>query len=175
MKVEQLMDRPAPVCRPEDSLDLAAALLWDNDCGILPVLDRDGRVTATMTDCGICMGAYTRTNGLAGLRVADLMSRTPLTCRASDDSEAALRIMDGNGMRRILVVDDDNHPCGILWRSKVLNASRASSDPTQPATTAVRFPCRSGAIGSQASGAPLCEASTQRAARFLAGRSDTEC
>jgi predicted transcriptional regulator len=175
MKVNELMHRPAPACRPDDSLEVAAALLWDNDCGILPVVDRDGRVTATISDCGICTGAYTRTDGLAGLRVSDLMSRSLLTCRPGDDCDAALRTMDGNGVRRILVVDDDGRACGILWRSKVLDASRASLEATRPAPTAARPACRSSALDVPLPEGPQGEPNPQRAARLVRGRSEVEC
>jgi hypothetical protein len=48
------------VCRPSDSLNHAARLLWENDIGTLPVVADDGsnRLVGIVTDRDICMAAY---------------------------------------------------------------------------------------------------------------------
>jgi len=43
MKIEKLMHADVKCCRPEDSLDTAAMLMWDFDVGALPVVDSGAR------------------------------------------------------------------------------------------------------------------------------------
>ena len=57
MRVEQMMTKQVQTCRPEDSLERAAQLMWDYDCGSLPVCSGDG---PPKTSCA--------TRGYAGFR-----------------------------------------------------------------------------------------------------------
>jgi predicted transcriptional regulator len=59
-RIEKLMHRPVVTCHVNDSLANAARLLWEQDCGALPVVDERGRVVAMITDRDICMVAYTQ-------------------------------------------------------------------------------------------------------------------
>jgi len=43
MKVQDVMTRDVATCGPESSLNDAARLMWENDCGFVPVLDPGGR------------------------------------------------------------------------------------------------------------------------------------
>src|ERR1019366_2605303 len=60
MKVEQMMNRTAKSCHPEDSLNKAAQLMWDNSCGAVAVVDAHSKPIGFLTDRDICMAAYTR-------------------------------------------------------------------------------------------------------------------
>jgi CBS-domain-containing membrane protein len=68
MNIEQLMTRDVESCHPDDSLDRAAQLMWDNDCGCVPVVDEKQRVHGIITDRDICMSAYTSGQSLKSLR-----------------------------------------------------------------------------------------------------------
>jgi CBS domain-containing protein len=114
MKVREVMTTVAHTCRPEDTLECAAQLLWSHDCGVLPVVDGDGLVQAMITDRDICMGAWTRGQPLAGLRVADSMSREVASCQADDDLTVATAKMAQHQVRRLPVVDAQGRIAGIL-------------------------------------------------------------
>ncbi len=38
MKIKELMSHPAVTCLSSDSLDIPARLMWEYDCGSVPVL-----------------------------------------------------------------------------------------------------------------------------------------
>jgi len=114
VKVHELMRHPAHTCAAHDSLETAARLLWEHDCGFLPVVDPEGRVVAAITDRDICMGAYTRGKRLADLSVGDSMSKTVVSCRADEDLVVAAQKMAEHGVRRLPVVDAKGHVRGIL-------------------------------------------------------------
>ena len=69
MKVEQVMNRNVKTCRSSDSLDRAAQLMWENDCGCVPIVDDEGRGVGMVTDRDVCMAAYTQGGPLTHLRV----------------------------------------------------------------------------------------------------------
>jgi len=63
MKVEQIMTRIVHTCSENDTLNRAAQLMWENDCGCVPVIhggNGSGAVVGVVTDRDVCMGAYTQ-------------------------------------------------------------------------------------------------------------------
>ena len=42
MTVGQLMNRSIRTCRPHDTLNAAAQIMWEEDCGCVPVVQADG-------------------------------------------------------------------------------------------------------------------------------------
>jgi CBS-domain-containing membrane protein len=114
MKIREFMNSPAHACTAQDSLESAARLMWDHDCGALPVLDREGRAGAVITDRDICMATLMTGKRLADLRVADAMSRGLATCLPDDDLAVAVRRMCEHQVRRLPVVDQKGKLCGIV-------------------------------------------------------------
>jgi CBS domain-containing protein len=39
MKIEQLMTKDVATCIPDDSLNQAARVMWEHDCGFVPITD----------------------------------------------------------------------------------------------------------------------------------------
>ncbi len=123
LKVQDVMTRPVRACRPESSLEEAARMLWDRDCGFLPVVDEEGRVVGTLTDRDICMGAYTQGKRLGDLRVLDSMANGAFVCKPTDSVEKALSLMADRQIRRIPVVDGENRLQGILSMNDLARAA----------------------------------------------------
>lgn len=117
MKVQQLMTRNVETCRADECLDRAAATMWERDCGVLPVVGPGNgaeRVVGMLTDRDICMAAYTQGRPLREITVATAMSKSLCSCRSTDAVEVALRIMETNQIRRLPVLDADDHLIGLL-------------------------------------------------------------
>jgi CBS domain-containing protein len=114
MTIGDIMSRPAVVCRPGDTLEDAARLMWECDCGVVPVVDEDNRVAGMVTDRDICMAAYTKGKTLGALKVSEAMARNVCTCRQDDTVESAERLMRNRQVRRLPVVDREGHPIGIV-------------------------------------------------------------
>lgn len=113
MKVGQVMKQAVATCGPHDTLDAAAGIMWDNDCGCVPVVE-DGRLAAMITDRDICMAAYLQGLPLNAIRVSSAMARNVFACRAEDTLAVAERLMRDNRIRRLPVVDADDRLVGIL-------------------------------------------------------------
>ncbi len=124
MRVEELMSRSVRFCRAEDTLSTAAAIMWQNDSGALPVIDGIGELCGMVTDRDICMAAYTRCEPLARLRVADAMTRDVHVCRPEEPIEHAERVMQSRRVRRLPVVGARGELVGILTLNDLARAGR---------------------------------------------------
>lgn len=127
MKIKNLMTSPAVTVQPADSLAHAANLLWNHDCGTLPVVDKEGRVGAMVTDRDICVAAWSTGKPLAELRVQDAMSKSVVSVRADDDVGLAVDRMAMHQVHRLPVVDEHDRPVGVLSLNDL--ARRGDKDP----------------------------------------------
>ena len=114
MKVEECMTTTVFACRSETTLEQAARLMWEHDCGVLPVIDDQDRVVALLTDRDVCMGAYTQGKKLADVPVASSMSTTVVSCHPDDVIEQAIHAMADQRVRRLPVVDASGKLQGML-------------------------------------------------------------
>lgn len=114
MKIEDLMTTDVGACRPFDSVDRSAKLMWERDCGAVPVVDQEGRVIAMLTDRDICMAALTQGRPLAEIHVSSAMSRRLWSCRPHDDVKEAETAMRAHQVRRLPVVDAEGKLVGVL-------------------------------------------------------------
>jgi CBS domain-containing protein len=114
MKVEQIMNRNVKVCRPQDSLNKAAQIMWDEPCGAVPVIDDQHKPVGFLTDRDICMAAYTQGKPLHELRVETAMARKVVSCVAEDDLGSAAGLMRQHRTRRLPVIDRNGALVGLL-------------------------------------------------------------
>jgi CBS domain-containing protein len=101
----QLM-KPVRSCRPGDMLNEAARLMWELDCGAVPVVNEAEHLVGIITDRDICMAAYTRGQPLAALSVENAMSRHVSAVSPKDSLESITVLMRQKQIRRIPVVDN---------------------------------------------------------------------
>ncbi len=116
MLVENLMTRQVQSCHVGDSLAHAAQLMWQHDCGAVPVCAGDGlqRVIGMITDRDICMSALFQGKPLVELRVNEAMSRSLTAVRPSDSLAQAERVMREAHLRRLPVIERDGALLGML-------------------------------------------------------------
>jgi CBS domain-containing protein len=114
MKVERLMVRNVIVCRLDDNLETAARIMWDNDCGCVPVVDVGNHLVGILTDRDICMAAYIQGRRLSEMHVSSAMSRDVFTCKPSDAIASAEENLRLHQVRRLPVVDESGSVVGIL-------------------------------------------------------------
>jgi CBS domain-containing protein len=120
MKVAQVMT-PAPLaCGPETNLAEIAALMWDANCGIVPIVDASGSVIGVVTDRDICIAAATRNLPPSQIRAAELPYRPAICCQPDDDVKTALELMRRHRVRRLPVTGDRGALHGIVSIDDVL-------------------------------------------------------
>lgn len=139
MKVEHLMTKSVVCCTPGDTLNDAARIMWERDCGVVPVVDTDGsqRVVGMLTDRDICIAAYTQGQALSRIRVRDVMSRGVESCRAGQDVAEAERTMRDAQLHRLPVVDDAEQLLGVISLADIAReAAREVRSKRQEVTVA---------------------------------------
>ncbi len=116
MNVEQVMTKNSMACTPDASLNEVARIMWENDCGFVPVVESEARpqLVGVITDRDVCMAAYTRGMALRDLHASDAMAREFEVCRPSEPVSQALLRMSQAQVRRLPVVDEGGQLLGVL-------------------------------------------------------------
>lgn len=133
IEVRDLMETDVRSCRPEDALSEPARIMWERDCGCVPVVASDGsnRVIGMITDRDICMATYTSGRRLAELRVSDCMSRGVRSVRPDDPVAEAERVMRDAQLRRLPVTDERGHLLGILSLADIAEGAAGRRVPAE--------------------------------------------
>lgn len=114
MKVKTLMNKNVFSLSPGQSLNDAAQLMWEHDCGWAPVLDQKGIVEATITDRDIAMAAFLNNARLSDIPLAKAQSASVITCSESDDLNTVEKIMQSEQLRRLPVVNKQHKLVGMI-------------------------------------------------------------
>jgi CBS domain-containing protein len=101
--------------------------MWEGDCGALPVVNDEGRVTGMITDRDICIAVATRGGSADRIAVRDVAQEHAHTCLAEDEVTAALQTMKAHKVRRLPVVDAEGHVRGILSLNDIVTRAGAAS------------------------------------------------
>jgi CBS domain-containing protein len=151
MKVAEVMTRSVATCYARETLNDAARIMWERDCGVVPIVsDADRRVVGVITDRDICIAAYTQGRPLVQIRIGEVMSPRITTCRADDEISAVEQSMQQAQVHRLPVLDDGGKLVGIVSLADLTRASagrntRAAEGKVTPldigeTVTAIRKP-----------------------------------
>jgi CBS domain-containing protein len=120
MQLKDVMNQPVTVCPEDATLDCAARLMWEQDCGSIPVVASDGRLVGMVTDRDICMSAYTQGQALTSIPVTTAMARSVVAGHEDDSIETAEQLMQDNQIRRLPVIDGEGRPVGIVSQNDLV-------------------------------------------------------
>jgi CBS domain-containing protein len=126
MKVKDIMTAGPKTCTPETTVAEAATLMWEGDCGILPVVD-DGELVGVVTDRDMYIALATRDARASELRVGAVATTKVATCEPEDDVHAALATMKQARVRRLPVVGFGGTVLGIVSMNDIVLAAGASA------------------------------------------------
>ena len=144
-RVADFMSRDVLTCEPDTDLARAGWLMWEGDCGALPVVI-EGEVVGMITDRDLALAAALKPRPCVDIRVSEAMSAGDVALVRSDASVAqALALMGRRRVRRLPVVDADGRLVGILSlgdllrnggtvSGELLNVLSAVSEPRMRAT-----------------------------------------
>jgi len=114
MKIQDIMTRSVRTCIRSTNLAETAMIMWHNDCGVVPVIDSEGKAVGVITDRDICMATATRPLKAKDITVGEVMTGQLFTCRPEEPVQRALQTMAHHRVRRLLVVDRGERLVGIL-------------------------------------------------------------
>jgi CBS domain-containing protein len=128
MKVQDIMTADVETCGPESDLAAAATIMWERDCGSVPVVDAERRVVGMITDRDICMAVATRDKRASEIKVGEVISGRVYACAPDDRISDVLETMQSAQLRRLPVVDHNGVLHGILSiNDLVLHSGRGRS------------------------------------------------
>jgi CBS domain-containing protein len=105
---------PDPVCvDPHASAADAARRMRDVDSGAILVAE-DGHLRGLLTDRDIVVRAIAEGRGPSSVEVREICSSDIQALRPDDDVDRAVQLMRDRHVRRIPVVEEGDHPVGIV-------------------------------------------------------------
>lgn len=113
MQVSKVMTREVKLASPEDTLQHAAQMMDDIDCGILPVAE-DDRLVGMLTDRDITVRAVAQGKAPDQCHVRDVMSHDIKYIYEDESLEDAARNMSQLKVRRLPVLNRDKRLVGIV-------------------------------------------------------------
>ncbi len=114
MKVSEVMTKAPAYCRADTSLGAAAEIMWNHNCGFLPVVSPQQSVVGVITDRDMCIAMATRNRLPDQITVQEVSSVLIHSCHPDDDVRAAMETMADKKVRRLPVLDADGKLEGIL-------------------------------------------------------------
>jgi CBS domain-containing protein len=126
--VADVMSKDVASCHMQDSMNRAAQLMWEHDCGCIPIVDDASRVVGIITDRDICMATYTQGKPLWELPVAQACTHDVQTCRTTDKLSYAEEIMTDAQVRRLPVVDPLGTLVGLVSLSDLAHHNKSTAD-----------------------------------------------
>ncbi|HEX8639274.1 MAG TPA: CBS domain-containing protein [Pyrinomonadaceae bacterium] len=120
MKVQDVMTAEVGFCRAEDNLANAAHIMWEKDCGAVPILDAENRVAGMITDRDICIALGTRDRRASEIGVGEFCRADTIVCAPDDKLKAVLKKMAKNQIKRLPVVSQSGELIGIISLTDIL-------------------------------------------------------
>lgn len=129
MKVRDVMTTEVGYCQADAPLTQAAEIMWQRDCGIVPVTDENQRVVGTITDRDICFATVTKNRLPSEIKISEVISQNEVqTCAPGDAVEDALKTMKRRQLRRLPVVNKDGVLVGILSLADIIRSAGKGKD-----------------------------------------------
>ena len=114
MIVKEVMNHEVTTCSPETTLESAALMMWNGDCGTVAVVDDEKKVIGIITDRDICMAVALQHKAASDIQVQEIMGRHLFTCQPDNDIMNALKTMSFQKVRRLPVTNDNGQVEGII-------------------------------------------------------------
>ena len=121
MKASEFMTSTVHACAGTDTLARAARIMWDHDCGVVPVIDQERHVVGIITDRDVAMAAYLQGRALCQIPVAVAMTRDVHCVNEEERSDVIEELMRKAQVHRIPVVDWAGRLKGIVSLNDLLH------------------------------------------------------
>ena len=104
-------------------------MMWDRDCGFIPVVDAAGALRGVVTDRDICIAAATRRLLPDYMSANQVMTHPVHACLPDDDVSEALAAMKRFRVRRLPVIDANGVLKGVISINDIVLAAERGAGP----------------------------------------------
>lgn len=105
----------APISvKPDSSVAEAIQMMNKHQVGCVLITDGDGVLKGILTERDLLMRIAGIVSDLDNAKVADYMTANPFTLTLHSPIAQAVHLMSDNGFRHVPLIDENNHPVGII-------------------------------------------------------------
>jgi CBS domain-containing protein len=126
MTAQDIMTENPACCTPDDTVEHAAKLMVEHDCGCVPVVDNieTRHLVGVVTDRDLACRCLGQGKG-ADTRVHEVMSANPSCCTPDADLQEVEQTMAMRQVRRVPVIDDQGCCVGMISQADLARENRA--------------------------------------------------
>lgn len=119
--VKNIISKNLHCCTPFDTAQAAAKTMKAQGVGALPVVSdtTDRKLEGIVTDRDLCCSVVAAGRLAETTRIADVMTRNPITCRAENTLEDCEELMQKHQVRRLPVTDEQGRCVGMVAQADV--------------------------------------------------------
>ncbi len=121
MLVKNIISKNLHYCTPFDTAQAAAKTMKAQGVGALPVVsdETDQRLEGIVTDRDLCCGVVAVGKLAETTRIADVMTRNPITCAPENTLEDCEKLMQKHQVRRLPVTDQHGKCVGVVAQADI--------------------------------------------------------
>jgi CBS domain-containing protein len=117
------MTKSVGSCQTGDNLAKAVEIMWQKDCGIVPVVDKKSKVVGTITDRDVTISVFLQNKPASEIPVSEVTNSKVITCSEKDRIEDVLKKMKRKQIKRLPVTKKNGKLVGIISITDILLAS----------------------------------------------------
>jgi CBS domain-containing protein len=118
MQVREIMTENPACCSAQETVQQAATMMVENDCGEIPVVDEGGALVGVVTDRDIACRCVAQGKP-ADTPLGEIMTSSVVTVTPETSVEDCCAAMEQNQIRRVPVIDDKGKCCGIVSQADI--------------------------------------------------------
>lgn len=126
LTARDVMTRNVRSVRRDSPLREVARIMKDEDCGVVPIVDEQGRLEGLVTDRDLALRAFSGGTSPEQLRAADVMTEDVEAVTLDESLHGLIDIMARRQIRRLPVIERDDRLVGIISLGDI--AQRADAD-----------------------------------------------
>lgn len=127
MKVRKIMTEKIGVCGPNDPVPAAIGIMWEKDCGIVPIVAKE-KVVGVVTDRDIAIFMASQNRMPGQVILGEMLNGKVVTCRENESVNKVLKKMSKYSLRRLPVVGKKGDLKGMISIADILKASTRKKD-----------------------------------------------
>lgn len=121
LTARELMTRNIKTVRRDSPVREVAQVMKDEDCGVVPIVDEQGRLVGLVTDRDLVIRAFTGAKTPDVVRVGDVMTDDVQAVTPDEDIHSIIEVMGRRQVRRVPVVDRDDRLLGLISMGDIAN------------------------------------------------------
>jgi CBS domain-containing protein len=122
-KISELMSPNPCTIEADKPVAYAARMMKEEDVGLAPVVEGE-RLVGTLTDRDIVIRVVAEGKDPQAVTVREVASTDLVTVDPQQDLDEALRLMAGNQVRRLPVVEEDGRLVGVVAQADIAREAK---------------------------------------------------